>query len=101
MYDSIPMVHNTEETILYHKERLVTDEGFADELMRGICKVNLKKEHILSFRNEAHSRHLQGAGSPCGPPEGARASGPGARRRRRVSRLVPMCLGSSFGGVLA
>lgn len=45
LYDSIPMVHNTEETVMYHKERLVTDEAFADELMRGICKVAVDVEN--------------------------------------------------------
>ncbi len=31
--DSIPMVQNEEQTILYHKERLVTDKKFADEVL--------------------------------------------------------------------
>jgi alpha-glucan,water dikinase len=33
LYDSIPMVQNEEQTILYHKERLVTDKKFADEVL--------------------------------------------------------------------
>ena len=45
LYDSIPMVTNTEQTILYHNEKLTTDKVFADDLMRGICKVAVDVEH--------------------------------------------------------
>jgi len=44
LYDSIPMVTNSEKIVQYHNERLVVDESFADELMRGICKVAVDVE---------------------------------------------------------
>jgi len=44
LYDSIPMVTNSEKIVQYHNERLVVDKSFADELMRGICKVAVDVE---------------------------------------------------------
>jgi len=44
LYDSIPMVSNSEVTVQYFKERLVTDNKFADQLMRGICRVAVDVE---------------------------------------------------------
>ena len=44
LYDSIPMVTNSEKTVQYHNERLVVDKSFADDLMRGICKIAVDVE---------------------------------------------------------
>jgi len=46
LYDSIPMVTNSERTLQYYKERLVTDKAFAEELMRGLAKVAVDVEGV-------------------------------------------------------
>ena len=32
LYDSIPMVHNSKRTLMYHREPLIKDQGLADKV---------------------------------------------------------------------
>eukprot|EP00291_Cryptomonas_curvata_P021640 CAMPEP_0172172742 /NCGR_PEP_ID=MMETSP1050-20130122/12626_1 /TAXON_ID=233186 /ORGANISM="Cryptomonas curvata, Strain CCAP979/52" /LENGTH=1504 /DNA_ID=CAMNT_0012844337 /DNA_START=29 /DNA_END=4543 /DNA_ORIENTATION=- len=47
LYDSVPMVHNTKRTLVYHNEPLVTDKALADKIMRGICKLAVDVEAAM------------------------------------------------------
>ncbi|EKX44106.1 hypothetical protein GUITHDRAFT_72452 [Guillardia theta CCMP2712] len=47
LYDSIPMVKNTKKTLMYFNEKLATDRGFADKIMRGVCKVAVDVEKAM------------------------------------------------------
>ncbi|KAJ1479217.1 hypothetical protein T484DRAFT_1815065 [Baffinella frigidus] len=64
LYDSIPMVHNSRRTLMYHREPLIKDQALADKrdgydyhreplikdqaladkIMRGICQVAVDVE---------------------------------------------------------
>eukprot|EP00960_Hanusia_phi_P022119 655292-Hanusia_phi.AAC.4 len=41
------MVKNSKKTLMYFNEKLTTDRGFADKIMRGICKVAVDVEKAM------------------------------------------------------